>query len=691
MTEAVAKANYKWRVVDIVVAAIIAVASGVIFWGWDIVCSAPLALFEGVTPGFEGLLNGFWLFAGPLAAIIVRKPGAALFAETLAAFLELTLGNQWGVGGSLIVGIIQGLGAEIAFAVFAWKKWNIGTTILSGALAGVGCWAYYWATNPGWNGLRVTWYLVGSIISGAVIAGIAVWYLSRAHRRHRRAGTLRVRTRQGAGLMQVDPAAVEASGWGWRHATRKDFALRAVDFTIRPGERVLLLGASGAGKSTMMAGLAGVLGGDEEGEQEGSLTIDGVDAREARGRVGLVLQDPDSQIILERLGDDAAFGCENLNVPREEIRQRVRESLDMVGLGGLELDRSTRHLSGGQRQRLALAGVLAMKPGLLLLDEPTANLDPEGVVEVHDAVKKVIEATGQTMVVVEHHIDVWLDLVDRVIVLGRPDASSPTGAVIADGKPDEVFAEMGDVLAAGGAWVPGRAIPDYSPKQEPAHDAPVLSTENLSFGRGTALGVGINLDFYPGEVTALMGPNGAGKSTLALTLAGLLEPIAGKVLIADNLKPAHAGREPIDWKSKELLGRIGMVFQEPEHQFAANFVRDEVAIGPKSMGQSQDEAYQTADRMLEQMNLTRFAKANPYTLSGGEKRRLSVASMLAAAPKVLVMDEPTFGQDFSTWNEMVKLIAAIRDQGSCVIMVTHDEALVDALGARRVMFEEAKA
>ena len=123
----------------------------------------------------------------------------------------------------------------------------------------------------------------------------------------------------------------------------------------------------------MMAGLAGVLGGDEEGEQEGSLTIDGVDAREARGRVGLVLQDPDSQIILERLGDDAAFGCENLNVPREEIWPRVRESLDMVGLGGLELDRSTRHLSGGQRQRLALAGVLAMKPGLLLLDEPTAK------------------------------------------------------------------------------------------------------------------------------------------------------------------------------------------------------------------------------------------------------------------------------------------------------------------------------
>lgn len=521
--------------------------------------------------------------------------------------------------------------------------------------------------------------------------------------------------------MNVQPAVIEARGWGWRHATRKDFAVRAVDFVIHPGERVLLLGASGAGKSTLMAGLAGVLGGDEEGEQEGSLRIDGVEARQARGRAGLVLQDPDSQIILERLGDDAAFGCENLNVPREEIWSRVRESLDLVGLGDLDLRRSTRHLSGGQRQRLALAGVLAMKPGLLLLDEPTANLDPAGVREVHDAVKHVLQATGQTMVVVEHHIDVWLDLVDRVIVLGRAQKDSPVAGVIADGAPDEVFSRMGDVLAEGGAWVPGRTIPDYRPRiacmgkatmtgsslehldtpgkavatpidsMNGEKRSPVLCAEDLSFGRGAALGEHVNLAFHCGEVVALMGPNGAGKSTLALTLAGLLKPIAGHVLIAEDLKPDRCGRDPFEWKSRDLLGRIGMVFQEPEHQFVANFVRDEVAIGPKSMGKSEDEAYAIADRMLEHMRLTRFAKANPYTLSGGEKRRLSVASMLAAAPQVLVMDEPTFGQDFATWTEMVKLIAAIRDQGSCVIMVTHDEALVEALGARRVLFEERGA
>lgn len=171
------KHSNKWRVVDIVVTAIIAVASGVIFWGWDIVCTAPLAIFEAVTPGFEGLLNAFWLFAGPLAAIIVRKPGAALFAETLAATLELTMGNQWGVGGSLIVGIMQGLGAEIGFAIFAYKKWNPLSTAISGALAGIGCGLYYWLTNPAWSVLRASIYLGASIISGAILAGLVMYLL----------------------------------------------------------------------------------------------------------------------------------------------------------------------------------------------------------------------------------------------------------------------------------------------------------------------------------------------------------------------------------------------------------------------------------------------------------------------------------------------------------------------------------
>ncbi|WP_165776773.1 ABC transporter ATP-binding protein [Bifidobacterium simiarum] len=504
------------------------------------------------------------------------------------------------------------------------------------------------------------------------------------------------------------PVGVEAHDWGWRHSTRKDFALRHVNLSIKPGERVLLLGASGAGKSTFMAAMAGVLGSDDEGVQEGSLTIGGLDSPKARGRAGLVLQDPDAQIILERVGDDVAFGCENLNIDVEETWRRVRSSLDIVGLKSLDLTHSTRHLSGGQRQRLALAGVLAMRPGLLLLDEPTANLDPPGVHEVHDAVKHVIESTGQTMVVVEHHIDVWLDLVDRVVVLGAA-GDSHEGGVLADGTPDEVFSTMGDVLAEGGSWVPGRAIPSFPPKRAEKTESPaapdagadtgavdadpvdpdevVLSTRDLSFGRnGVALGEHVNLDFRRGSIYALMGPNGAGKSTLALTLAGLLKPVAGQVLINERLAPNPKSREPIHWKSRQLLGRIGMVFQEPEHQFAANTVRDEVAIGPKSMGKTQDEAYAIADDLLERLRLARFARGNPYTLSGGEKRRLSVASMLAAAPQVLVMDEPTFGQDFRTWTQMVELIAGIRDRGCTVIMVTHDEALVQSLQATPIRF-----
>ena len=172
-------ASRRWRVVDLVTATAIAAASGLIFWVWDLICTAPLALFGAVTPGLEGILNAFWLFAGPLAAIIIRKPGAALYAETVAAMLELLLGNQWGAGGSLVVGIMQGLGAELGFALLAYRVWNLAATMLSGALAGLGCGIYYWVKNPGWSALRAGIYPGTSVISGALIAGALSWALYR--------------------------------------------------------------------------------------------------------------------------------------------------------------------------------------------------------------------------------------------------------------------------------------------------------------------------------------------------------------------------------------------------------------------------------------------------------------------------------------------------------------------------------
>lgn len=469
------------------------------------------------------------------------------------------------------------------------------------------------------------------------------------------------------------PASVEARGWGWRHASRLAWAVRDAAFRIEPGERVLLLGASGAGKSTMLQGLAGVLGGEEEGEAEGSLLVDGVPA--APGRAGLVLQDPDSQVILARVGDDVAFGCENLGIPRSEIWQRVDAALDAVGLD-VPRDRQTKALSGGQKQRLALAGALAMRPGLLLLDEPTANLDPVGVLEVREAVTAVLERTGATLVVVEHRVEVWLPLVSRVIVLGE-------GGVIADGSPDAVLRERGAELAEAGVWVPG--IP---PTRPPASATPpgesLLSARGLGVERvkGRPVATGIDLDVRAGAALAITGPNGAGKSTLGLTLAGLL-PAASGILDAAPQLAAGAGPAPIRWASRDLLTRIGTVFQDPEHQLLARTVRDELAVGPRALGLAEDEISARIDDLLSRLRLDRLAAANPYTLSGGEKRRLTVAAALATAPRVLVLDEPTFGQDSRTWAELVGFLARLRDDGSAIVAITHDLDVVEALGAER--------
>ena len=475
-------------------------------------------------------------------------------------------------------------------------------------------------------------------------------------------------------------ARVCARGWGWRHAGRKNAALSDVDLDIAPGERVLVLGPSGSGKSTLMGGLAGLLGGAEEGEATGTLTVDGVAPAEARGRVGLLMQDPEAQVVLARVGDDVAFGMENLGVAREEIWPRVENSLEAVGLS-VPLDHSTTELSGGQKQRLALASILAMGPGLLLLDEPTANLDPSGVAEVRAAVEKVVEHTGATMVVVEHRVDVWASLVDRVIVVAD-------GAIAADGPLDEVLAQQGDALRERGIWLPGD---DVAAEVGPAPEVPPASSEAAPIARVTDLTIGydasapvrsgIDLTIERGVSTCIVGANGAGKSTFALTLAGLLPPLEGTVEVETS--DGTAG-DPHEWSSKQLLGRMSMVFQEPEYQFLAATVAEELAIGPRAAGMTDEEIAPLVDEHLEALGLTKLARANPMTLSGGEKRRLSVATALISAPELLILDEPTFGQDRGTWLGLVRLLRAALERGVTLVSITHDPAFVAAMGQRVV-------
>ena len=695
-----------WRVIDIVTAAVLGVACGLIFVAWNQVGYAGYEVLKAVAPGLGGLVTGVWLLGGTLGGYVIRKPGAALFVELLAATVSMGLGSQWAIA-TLYSGLAQGLGAEIVFALVAYRRFTVWVAAAAGALSFACEWVLELFTegNLGKGVAYNVVYLVSGVASGIVLAGVLAWALtnalaktgaldrfasgrgarelvdSRSMNEASSASPRPVSSPDGRLLLgEGEGARVRARGWGWRHAGRKNAALSGVDLDIAPGERVLVLGPSGSGKSTLMGGLAGLLGGAEEGEATGTLTVDGVAPAQARGRVGLLMQDPEAQVVLARVGDDVAFGMENLGVPREEIWPRVEESLSAVGLS-VPLDHSTTELSGGQKQRLALASILAMGPGLLLLDEPTANLDPSGVAEVRAAVEAVVERTGATMVVVEHRVDVWAPLVDRVIVVAD-------GRIAADGPLDEVLDQQGDALRERGIWLPGD---DVAAEVGPAPEVPPASSEAAPIGRVSNLTIGydadapvrsgIELTIERGVSTCIVGANGAGKSTFALTLAGLLPPLEGTVEVETS--DGTAG-DPHEWSSKQLLGRMSMVFQEPEYQFLASTVAEELAIGPRAAGMSEEEIAPLVEEHLEALGLTKLARANPMTLSGGEKRRLSVATALISAPELLILDEPTFGQDRGTWLGLVRLLRAALARGVTLVSITHDPAFVAAMGQRVV-------
>lgn len=394
-------------------------------------------------------------------------------------------------------------------------------------------------------------------------------------------------------------------------------------------------------------------------------------------RVGLLLQDPTTQLVMERVEDDVAFGLENRGWARDAMHERVPEVLAEVGLDGMERARS-RKLSGGQQQRLALAGALAPRPGLLVLDEPTANLDPAAASRLMATVSAIRASGETTQVLIEHDVDRVWPLADVVLALGED------GRPIDVGVPAEVLARNGEAMRAAGIWLPGdqadrrlAVAPPDPPAGAPEDRDLIVDADGVRFGyeRGEPAVRDIALQARAGERIALVGPNGSGKSTLGRLLVGLLRPDHGRIELA--------GEDPSAMPAATLARHAGYVFQEPERQFLGQTVGEEVRIGL-----SEDEKGRVDDLMIRLgLPLERFEERSPYRLSGGEQRRLSLACVLVRRPGLLVLDEPTFGQDRRGYEGLLGILREQLDDGACLIAATHDMRFVGDVAQRVVEME----
>jgi len=461
-------------------------------------------------------------------------------------------------------------------------------------------------------------------------------------------------------------------------------AVAGVSLDLAPGTCLLVVGPSGSGKSTLAVALAGLVPWAVPARLTGELRIDdrsvaGADPAALVDRVGVVFQDPSSQLVMERVADDVAFGLEGRAWPREAMIPRVPEALAAAGLAGFERRRTAR-LSGGEQQRLALAGALAPRPGLLVLDEPTANLDPAGAAAFAGRLAAVRAARAATIVLVEHRADLAWPLADVVLALGAD------GTPLALGAPGELLGERRAVLARAGIWLPDESMPAPVAASPTAPGGPehgpeplaTMSAVELSFTRGVPVLRGVDLDIGPGERVALLGANGSGKSTLLRLLVGLLRPTSGSVTLA--------GRDPARLRPRELARLAGYVTQDPERGFVDGTVEVELLAGLEApeRGRVGDVAAALG------LPLDRFGSRNPHTLSGGEQRRLSVATQLVRRPRLLALDEPTYGQDRATYDALVALLGERIAGGAAIVAATHDLRFAAELGGRRVRLEAGR-
>jgi energy-coupling factor transport system ATP-binding protein len=513
----------------------------------------------------------------------------------------------------------------------------------------------------------------------------------------------------------------------YTHWNQTEPTLKHLSLQILPGTMNVLVGPGGSGKSTLCSLFNGEIPHLLGGELLGSVWVAGMDTRKVpvkdlSRQVGHVLQDPEAMFATLYVEDEIAFGPENLEEPAEEIRAEVEQLLAEIQMAPQRRN-LVWNLSGGQVQKLGLAAILAMKPEMIVLDEPTANLDPQATRSVHELILK-LRQQGMTVLLVTRELDDFiLEAADQLLVL-------KDGSLLAAGPVQQVLAEHGtEMLHTLGIWLPetveiGLALQERLgtaleripitttdtlallhrrgllgkelkgiPAAEPARPAGqegssppaevLVSGRDLEFVYGSTYRAlkGISFEVRAGEMLAIVGRNGAGKSTLAKLMVGLLRPQSGELTLF--------GRPARRWKVEDLADNIALVFQNPEHQFLTDTVFDEVAYSVMAHGETDEQSVRRkVEEMLHELGLETVSKLHPFSLSAGMKRRLGVATMLVCQPRILLVDEPTYGQDKQMTHTLMALMEEIRAGGVSIVMITHDMRLVQEYAERVIVMSE---
>ena len=452
-------------------------------------------------------------------------------------------------------------------------------------------------------------------------------------------------------------------------------ALDDVSFHVEPGEFVLLTGPSGCGKSTLARCLNGLIPHSRTAQMSGRVLVNGKDTlassvAELATSVGLVFQNAATQLFNLRVGEEVAFGPRNLGLDEPEVSRRVRRALAAVNLSEMQ-DRLITRLSGGEQQRLAIAAVLAMGPRLLIVDEPTASLDVRNAAEVMATLARLNQEEGVTILVIEHRLGEVARLAGRTMIMDQ-------GRLVSDGPTEIVLSQRRLWQDYGLRRRADEVQDDWATLLDPTSQQaapPIVELRDVYAGYGSALVLkGLNLTLYQGEFTALVGDNGAGKSTLARVLAGLIKPHRGQVILANGRRLAP-GRD------------IGLLFQNPLQQLFCDSVSDEFRLGPCNYGCYDAER---EDAILVATGLEALRRRSVQGLSAGQQQRTALAAVLALEPRLIILDEPTMGQDWRHLSRFMDFLIALNQAGRTILLITHDYKLVHHYAQRIVLLRDGR-